>query len=92
MISCDQDDDSFQNTDLVSDDSYGMLYQRGGEEPEDSLVVLLSQNMKDGDPPPKNKDQNGGKPFPNKSVKNGDRDEKYSKAVKGQPQKKRKSK
>lgn len=67
IISCSQDDDSFQNSSFVPKGSNEILYQKEGEA-KDSLVVPSPQNGEDGDPPPKIKDQNGGKLSPKGSI------------------------
>lgn len=64
IISCSQDDDSYPNS--VSENDYKSRYFYEREvAAQDSLTFAFPQNEEDGDPPPKDKGGNDGKPGAN---------------------------
>lgn len=68
LVSCNQDDDVYGKQDFESYTQNEWLYNKG--EAKDSIVLPPpSENGEEGDPPPNDGPKNGGKPFPQDSIK-----------------------
>lgn len=69
LVGCMQDDDLYTAAPQGETMLQNTFYAKGGEEPRDSVITPPNAQETDGDPPPKVKGNNGGKPVLNDSVK-----------------------